>query len=703
MTVVALSIFGLLVIAIAILIFFIAKSKDIKTEMILSFCIIFVVMIAIAALVVAQVINLQYVEHDKLVVLQNNRVSKPDTIKARRGNILSDDGCLMATSMPTYYLYMDMRVPAFEVLNKKTGKTFFEENVDSLAIALANKLGDKSATQYAKDLRKAHKQRLAEYRIYPKTVNYTDYKEISKFPILRRGAVQGGFTTKERVVRVNAFGLLAKRTIGDIYGIYEKGGKSGLELYYDKELRGKNGLQKKEKIAGARSNIILKEPQDGKDIVSTINLRLQETAESELMAELSRTNAEYGCAVLMEVATGEIKAIANLTRTKDGRYNEVTNIAVKNELDPGSTFKTVSFLVAINDGVIDSTTTVDVGNGIHRFANRDMKDWTVGHRPGFGVIDVSTVMYQSSNVGVSVLIDKHYGKNPQKFIDLIHETKLDTPIELEMPGHARVKIKDTSNRYWSKTSLAWMSIGYEVVVPPIYTLMFYNAIANNGKMMKPMFATKILGPLDSVKTIEPTVLNEAIAKPEALGQMRKILEGVVTKGTAKDVKSKLFSIAGKTGTSQVFEKGSNKDASGKTRHQITFCGYFPADKPMYSCIVYIREPEGAASAGKMCGKVFKNIAERAYILGCGNVPAWAKDSIENVISQKEALKLEKMIHITDGDIVPDLTNLTAGEVIYILEDMGLEAEINGVGRVVSQSVAPGTSIKNVEKVTVTLR
>ncbi|MCQ2351235.1 MAG: PASTA domain-containing protein [Paludibacteraceae bacterium] len=703
MTTTALVIGVLLLTVIITLVILIVKSDDMKTSMLLRFGIIISIMVAIAALVVAQVINIQYFEYDKLVALQNvGLTSTPDTIKARRGNILADDGSLMASSMPTYYLYLDMRVESFRVKNKKTGKTFFEENVDSLAMALSAKLKDRTAAEYSRDLKRAYKQKLSEYRIYPKAVNYTDYKEISRFPILRRGAIQGGFTTKTRVVRANAFGILAKRTIGDIYGIEEKGGKNGLEMYYDKDLRGTDGLKRTSKMAGTRTNIILQPAQDGKNIVSTINIKLQETTERELMTELKRDGAEYGCAVLMEVATGQIKAMANLTRNSKGEYVEATNIAVKNELDPGSTFKTVSFLVAIDDGVIDSTTLVDTGNGIHEFYGRQMKDWTVGHRPGFGVINVPMVMYQSSNVGVSLLIDKYYKDNPQRFIDLIHNTKLDAPLELEIPGHAKVRIKDYRSKYWWKTSLPWMSIGYEVIVPPIYTLMFYNAIANGGRMMKPMFVTEIRGPLDSVRKIEPTVVNEHICGDKALGQMQKILEGVVSKGTAKAVQSKLFKIAGKTGTSQVFEHGKNKNSEGKTRHQITFCGYFPADNPMYSCIVYIREPHGAASAGGMCGKVFKNIAERAYILNGGEVPSWAKDSVENIISTEQALEQERMIHNIDDNVIPDLTELTAGEALYLLENMGIAVELRGVGRVASQSVEPGTDSNNVKRITLTL-
>lgn len=695
-------ILSILAVIIVVITIFIVKTEDIKTSMLLRFSIVYITMIAVAVMICAQVMKIQTEEYDKLVRLQRKEQTVPDTIKARRGNILSDDGRLMASSMPTYYLYMDMRVESFRVVDKKNGKTFFENNVDSLAWALSNKFKDKTAAKYSQDLRTAYKQKKSEYRIVKGAISYTDYLEVKKFPILRRGRIQGGFSTKERMIRVNPFGKLAKRTIGDIYGIMEKGGKSGLEKYYDKELKGEYGLKTTEKMAGKRTDIVIKPSTDGKDILTTINLKLQETTERALMDELTKDQAEFGCAVLMEVKTGHIKAIANLKRTSYG-YDEVTNIAVASEIDPGSTFKTVSFLVAMDDGVIDTTTMVNTGNGTHPFANRVMKDWTVGRRPGFGVIDVPTVMYQSSNVGVSVLIDKHYGSNPQKFIDLIHETKIDTPLKLEIPGHAKVKIKDTSDKTWSKTSLPWMSIGYEVVVPPIYTLMFYNAIANNGRMMKPIFATEIRGPLDTVQHLEPEVVNEQICKRETLGKMRKILEGVVTKGTAKAVSSKLFSIAGKTGTSQIFEHGKNTNAEGRTRHQITFCGYFPADNPMYSLIVYIREPKGAASAGGMCGSVFKTIAERAYILGGGEVPAWAKDSIENVLTAEQAAQQELIIHNIDEDIIPDLTDLTAAESIYLLETLGIEVELKGSGRVAEQSVKPGTDATDVNKITLTLK
>lgn len=695
-------ILAILTIAIVVLTIFIVKTEDVRTSMILRFSIVYITMLAVAAMVCTQVIHIQTKEYDKLVKLQRKVQTEPDTIKARRGNILSDDGRLMASSMPTYFLNMDMRVESFRVVDKKNGKTFFENNVDSLAIALSNKFKDKSAAEYRRDLMTAYRQKRSEYRLYKKTVKYTDYLEIKEFPILRRGRIQGGFSTEERMVRVNPFGILAKRTIGDIYGIMEKGGRSGLEKYYDKELRGEFGLKITDKKAGKRTDIILKPSTDGKDVVTTINLKLQETAERALMAELEKDQAEFGCAVLMEVKTGQIKAIANLKRTPRG-YNEETNIAAGSEIDPGSTFKTVSFLVAMDDGVIDTTTMVNTGNGTYPFANRVMKDWTVGRRPGFGVIDVPTVMYQSSNVGVSVLIDKHYGSNPQKFLDLIHATKIDTPLKLEIPGHARVKIKNTTDKTWSKTSLPWMSIGYEVIVPPIYTLMFYNAIANGGRMMKPMFATEIRGPLDTVQHLAPEVVNERICSQATLGKMQKILEGVVTKGTAKAVSSRLFPIAGKTGTSQIFEHGKNTNAEGRTRHQITFCGYFPADNPMYSCIVYIREPKGAASAGGMCGKVFKTIAERAYILSGGDVPSWAKDSIENVMTAEQAMAQEKMLHNVDEDVVPDLTDLTAAESIYLLESLGIEVEIKGAGRVAEQSVKPGVNADEVKKITLTLK
>lgn len=691
---------GLIVLAIIVL----TRKKDVKTDILVRFGFVFVVILALFGIVFGRIIYLQNVEGDALRKLADKRISKPDTIKAKRGNILSDDGRLMASSLPTYYLYMDMRVEALRIIKKGDTKNYFQLHVKELADALAKKFGDKTAKEYERDLTRAYKNKSAQYKIYPKRVSYLDYMEIKKFPILHRGSIQGGFFTEERVTRVKPFGSLASRTIGDIYGIEEKGGKNGLELQYDSVLRGTEGLKVTRKMAGKRTDIILKDPINGIDVVSTINIDLQEAAEKSLRNELTECQASCGTVVLMDVKTGAVKAISNLTRNPNGTYSEVTNIAVASQIEPGSTFKTLSLLVALEDGVIDTTTMINTENGGHQFANRIMKDWNFhSGNGGFGVISVPTVLHQSSNVGVSLLIDNNYRNNPQRFVDGIHRTKFDSPIDLELPGHGKVVIKDTDNKTWSNTTLPWMSIGYEVLVPPIYTLMLYNAIANDGKMMKPKFTYGLSQNGSVVEEFEPEVINESICSKETLGKVKTMLEGVVSKGTAKSVQSKLFTTAGKTGTSQIFLQGTNKNAEGRTRHQITFCGYFPADKPMYSCIVYIREPQGYASAGGMCGKVFKELAEKAFILGGGDLPIWAKDSSNVDMTIDKAIVKEKIKPITtDDNIMPDVMGLTASDAIYILENKNVRVFLNGYGHVTSQSIPTGTEIKKGMTVILTL-
>ncbi|NCC99549.1 MAG: PASTA domain-containing protein [Bacteroidia bacterium] len=691
---------GLIVLAIIVL----TRKKNVKTGILVRFGFVFIVVLALFGVVFGRIIYLQNVEGDALRKLAEKRISEPDTIKAKRGNILSDDGRLMASSIPTYYLYMDMRVEALKVIKKGDTKNYFQLHVSELANALAKKFRDKTAKEYERDLTKAYKKKLAQYRIYPKRVSYLDYMEIKNFPILRRGSVQGGFFTEERVTRVKPFGSLASRTIGDIYGIEEKGGKNGLEMQYDSILRGTEGLKVTRKMAGKRTDIILKAPINGIDVVSTINIDLQEVAEKSLRNELTECQASCGTVILMDVKTGAVKAISNLTRNANGTYSEITNIAVASQIEPGSTFKTLSLLVALEDGVIDTTTMVNTENGGHQFANRIMKDWNFhSGKGGFGVISVPTVLHLSSNVGVSLLIDNNYRNNPQRFVDGIHRTKFDSPIKLELPGHGKVVIKDTDNKTWSNTTLPWMSIGYEVIVPPIYTLMLYNAIANDGKMMKPRFTYGLRQNGSVVEEFQPEVINESICSKETLGKVQAMLKGVVSKGTAKSVQSKLFTTAGKTGTAQIFLQGTNKNAEGRTRHQITFCGYFPADKPIYSCIVYIREPQGYASAGGMCGKVFKEVAEKAFILGGGDLPIWAKDSSSVDMTIDKVIAKEKIKPATtDDNIMPNVLGLTASDAMYILENKNVRVCLNGYGYVTSQSIPTGTEIKKGMTVILTL-
>jgi cell division protein FtsI (penicillin-binding protein 3) len=328
-----------------------------------------------------------------------------------------------------------------------------------------------------------------------------------------------------------------------------------------------------------------------------------------------------------------------------------------------------------------------------------------GGSGGFGEASVATVMHQSSNVGVSKLIDKHYSKNPQAFVDGLKRSGICNKIHLEIPGFGKPYIKNTDSKYWWKTSLPWMSIGYEVQMPPIYTLMIYNAIANDGCMVKPLFTEGYQRSGVMIDTTEVEVINPKIYSDKALNYMRGILEGVVSKGTAKAIRSDLFAIAGKTGTSQIFEKGTNLNSEGKKRHQITFAGYFPADKPMYSCIVYVREPK-FGGAGSVCGPVFKALAEKAYILNDGQyndslnlAQNWTLDKAIKYNNEDKISEIEESLA---DNIMPDLTDLELEDAIFLLENKGLKVKFEGFGTVTSQSIAAGTELKDEKNITITL-
>lgn len=690
-----------LYVALVIIVFVLAtfkKGKKISNgenkPFLRRFFLIYVCITFAFAAIINQIVKIQYEQGEDLRKYANRYYPQADTIPAKRGNILSHDGRLLSSSIPYYDLYMDMRVENLKTL-EDNDKTYFENHVGELADSLAQRLGGK-ASDYEKKLRHGFKTGTAALKLYPKPVSYLDYIAIKQFPILRLGAIQGGFYIKERIERDRPFESLAERTIGGVYSLGGKG-KSGLESAYDSLLKGKDGLAIRRRKAGKNVQIITKAPEDGMDVVSTIDIDIQEVAEQALRERLTWSQSDQGCVILMETATGKIRAISNLLwDEKTKQYYESQNIAVANEIEPGSTFKTASFLVAMEDGYIDSTTMVDTQDGKMKFADRWMRDHN--HR-GFGIASVPTVMYQSSNVGVSALIHEHYGKNPKKFVDGIHRLGFTKPIKLEIPGHGEVKIKTPGKRDWYGTTLPWMSIGYEVQVPPIYTLMLYNAIANNGTMVKPIFTEKILKNGEVYRTTKVEVINPKIASDKTLGQMRGILEGVVKYGTAKNMQSPLFTSAGKTGTSQIFEKGTKKNKEGKTRHQVTFCGYFPADNPLYTCIVYARDYK-QGGPGSICGEVYKKVAEKAYILNTQykeNAPSsgWNLSQAKQLNTSKTELDIAAISEL------PDFKGMDISKALYILENQDIKVKITGSGIVKTQSILPGTPTEDIQVIELT--
>lgn len=714
---------------------------------ILFFYFVVVLMLCcVAAGILICAFDTAFVEREKWLKVAEEQKRPNRLILPGRGNIYSADGKLMATSVPRYYLYMDFKADVFETKTTKwNGRDTFlnskTNGVDSLAVYLSRKLKDRTPAGYKAYLLRGLKSKSRQYPIFAGKVSYSDLKEIQKFPFLRLGRFRSGFYTKEMVQRQKPFGSLASRTIGDIYGEIEEGGltkgKNGLELQYDSLLRGEAGLSSVRRLGGGWTNVVEVEPTDGCDIKTTIDIHIQDITEKSLVDKLREIDAESGTAVVMEVATGEVKAITNMARIREGVYAETKNHAVADETEPGSTFKVASIMVALDDGVCAPSDTVDVGNGVFMYKGARMTDHNL-NRGGYGRISVEQAIWYSSNIGVAKTILKGYENNPRKFVEGLYRIGMNADLRLEIPGSGRAKIRmpgDTLN-YWSKTTLPWMSFGYETQIPPIYTLAFYNAIANGGKMMRPIFTKEIIKDGKTIQHFSPEVIKESICSDSTLAIIQDMLLGVVEKGTGKAVHSDIIRIAGKTGTAQIASGGVYRTSG----HQVAFCGYFPADNPKYSCIVVIRRPRiGYPSGGTMSGGVVKAVAEKIYAsymlydvremerdslaVPLPQVKGGNREAVESVLDEldiptdadsletiwtfarlsQDSTKIElRNLEIHDGT-VPRVIGMGAKDAVYLMEKAGLRVSLSGVGRVVSQSVSPGGKVHKGQTVLLTLR
>lgn len=714
---------------------------------ILFFYFVVVLMLCcVAAGILICAFDTAFVEREKWLKVAEEQKRPNRLILPGRGNIYSADGKLMATSVPRYYLYMDFKADVFETKNTRwNGRDTFlnskTNGVDSLAVYLSRKLKDRTPAGYKAYLLRGLKSKSRQYPIFAGKVSYSDLKEIQKFPFLRLGRFRSGFYTKEMVQRQKPFGSLASRTIGDIYGEIEEGGltkgKNGLELQYDSLLRGEAGLSSVRRLGGGWTNVVEVEPTDGCDIKTTIDIHIQDITEKSLVDKLREIDAESGTAVVMEVATGEVKAITNMARIREGVYAETKNHAVADETEPGSTFKVASIMVALDDGVCAPSDTVDVGNGVFMYKGARMTDHNL-NRGGYGRISVEQAIWYSSNIGVAKTILKGYENNPRKFVEGLYRIGMNADLRLEIPGSGRAKIRmpgDTLN-YWSKTTLPWMSFGYETQIPPIYTLAFYNAIANGGKMMRPIFTKEIIKDGKTIQHFSPEVIKESICSDSTLAIIQDMLLGVVEKGTGKAVHSDIIRIAGKTGTAQIASGGVYRTSG----HQVAFCGYFPADNPKYSCIVVIRRPRiGYPSGGTMSGGVVKAVAEKIYAsymlydvremerdslaVPLPQVKGGNREAVESVLDEldiptdadsletiwtfarlsQDSTKIElRNLEIHDGT-VPRVIGMGAKDAVYLMEKAGLRVSLSGVGRVVSQSVSPGGKVHKGQTVLLTLR
>ena len=663
-------------------------------------------------------------------------------IQAVRGNIFDINGNLLATSLPYYEIAVDINAPSID-------DKLFENKIDSLGAMLADLFKDKTSKQYIKLLRKARKTG-DRYVVLKRNVPYKDLQTLKTFPIFKKGK-RGGLVTLQTNKRERPFKLLAARTIG----MSREGVKPvGLEGAYDTLLMGVSGRRLMQKIAGDVWRPINDEnevePKDGSDLYTTLDINIQDVAENALLKTLVKNNASHGCAILMEVKTGEIKAIANLTRngkdTSTYNYSENLNYAIGYATEPGSTFKLASYLAIMDEFDVSLEEKIKVGNGEVTYYNKTIKD---SHAPESPVLTVQRAFEVSSNSAVAIIIQKYYSKNPQQYVNKLKTFHLNEKLGLSIPGEANPLIKETKSKDWSGITLPQMAYGYESLITPLQTLTLYNAIANDGKMVKPRFEKEIKRNGKSVKTFSTEVIAEQIVKKTTLKKAKQMLEGVVQNGTGKGLNITAFKVGGKTGTAQIaktgFKKGSGKTAYGEVGnrdYQASFVGYFPADKPLYTCIVIINSPSnGIYYGGLVAGPVFKEIAEKVYsssvdflepINNKQNIltkaPSSLKSQNNELLIASKALKLPTNSDATENNyvsrnqtdstrvsfisnniesqlkkgIVPNLNGLSAKDALFLLENSGFHVKILGMGSVKKQSIDAGQKYNKGDKITLIL-
>ncbi len=639
--------------------------------------------------VVVKLVDIQMVKGETYKAKALQKTERMFTIEPNRGNIYADDGSLLAASVAKYEIRFDANTVKPKV---------WEEHIGPLCDSLGQ-LFNKPSAHYLQMLRKARANKNG-YKLIARNVSYLDYARMRKFPMFRLGPNRGGFIEKHRVVREYPLGKMAARTIGyervDENGYFTRVGLDG--AFGFSYLRGREGKRLKQKSAGSQwkpvgfNNTV--EPKDGQDIVTTINTNIQDVAHHALLAQLEKYKADHGCVVVMETRTGEIKAISNLGRTEEGTYYEKLNYAVGESHEPGSTFKLMSLLAALEDQVIDTSSIVDTGKGKYKVYDRMVKDSKWG---GYGEISVAEAFAVSSNTAFAKIIHENYKERPEKFVNRLMNMGLHQDLDLPIVGEGQPVLRYPGDKGWSGISLAWMSHGYEVAMTPIQTLTFYNAIANDGEMVRPRFLKEARIGGKVIKEFKKDIINSSICSKENVEKAQQLLKNVVDKdfGTGNGLYSANFSMAGKTGTCQKNYVAKDPD---KLAYISSFVGYFPADNPKYSCIVVIHEPDKSVGyyGADVSGPVFKSLAQKIY----SNSPVVEEvtsltpknEGLEGNYGQFYARAQEKL------NAIPNLRGMSAMDAISLLENMGLEVEVKGNGKVKAQSVKAGTHTKEVNKI-----
>lgn len=679
------------------------------------FC-VYVCVVIFAVVVMGRIIQLQNSDAGRKLLLEAKESQlRMSTMEATRGKILDCNKKILAINIPWYNVYMD-------VANSNIPDSTFNNNVGKLAQSLSLLFQNETADQYEKKLRERRKKG-NHYTLLKKNVNHSQLQEVKNFPILNRGKYRGGLIIERFEKRLMPYGNIARRTIG-----YQKDSLYvGLEGGFDQYLKGVDGrIMEQQKAPGfwipleSENNI---EAQNGKDVITTIDVVIQDVAHNSLLQILKKYKAEEGCVILMEVATGNIISMVNLQRNADSSYSERLNIAVGSAIEPGSTFKTPSLMVALEDGKIKPTDIYKVTRSV-TYANRSVED---SHYDGDRDLTVQQIFEESSNVGTTKIIWENYNENQQSFIDGLYKMSLNQPLNIPIAGAAKPYIKDTKDKTWSKVSLPWISFGYELLMTPLQIATFYNAIANNGCMVNPRFVTAICDEETVVKEFPVEIINPKICSEHTLRDIQMMLKGVVVNGTGKNgFKNAPYTAAGKTGTSQIAEGGSYK--GGKIKYNASFCGYFPADHPRYSCMVLVRKTEKRQYAATVAVPVFRDIADKV----CAKHTDLLDPSIQIVDSSAETVVFTPSVRIGKASdltnlyhyfniqvedransewvfssvvsddkvqfencpfqkgIMPDVIGMTITDAIYILEKSGYKVVFEGFGKVVKQSIATGT-------------
>ena len=702
-------------------------AASIKHELAGRLGLVYLIVMVIAAFIVVKALHVQIWEGDKWRKMGRSVSFKDFEVAPNRGNIYADDGRILASSVPYYSLRLDC---------KAIPDTLFRKKVDSLSMMLSRFFKDAPAAEYRKKLwqgkfgAKPNRYLL----VNKKKISYTDLLEVKKFPIFRERGTRSGLILERENVRLQPHRDLAYRTVGYLNeaedGTFE--GRVGLEGAFEKQLRGVPGRSYRQMMSGRWISVTVDEPIDGNDVVTTINVDCQDIVQGALTRQLEYYKANAGTAILMDVKTGDIKAIANVSKTATG-YREVLNNAIGDAAEPGSVIKAATMVALLEDGYVLPTDTIDLGKGIYTHNGVTLRE----SRTPIGKVTVQSIFERSLN-GITELVYEHYREQPEKFVNRLYAMGLNRKVGIDIVGEAEPYIKYPTDKSWSGTSLRWMSFGYELQVTPLQVLAFYNALANDGKKMKPRIVKEIREGSRVIERFEPEVAMNKICSKQTLAYMRQMMEGVVENGTAKNLKNAACKIAGKTGTAKV--AAGKKGYKAEPKYRASFVGYFPADKPLYSCIVVVDNPSTSVGyyGNVVSGNVFREIADKVYSMASLMRHDEQEEEIDQTlpISQnglkddflaiydelgidvtdeagnadwvmtsrdKEGKEFELKARSVDFSVVPNVKGMGLRDALYLLENSGLKVGVSGAGTVSSQSLTPGQRVQKGSYVGIVLK